>query len=356
MQADPSRPARGPFGTGPDTLVSVQYLRALAALMVLVTHGVGPAGGPVQALGAGVDLFFLISGFIMIVTTGEQTTPRTFMIRRIVRVVPLYWLLTLLAVLTARYIPMFHYPIAWWQALASFLFVPVASAWNPEMARPVIGLGWTLNHEMQFYALFAAALFLPCRWLPWVVGGTICLLVAAGIVLAPSSPAAAFWLDPVKLEFVAGIVVAVAWQRRVRLARLAAIFALLGALGIGLLAAGLLGVPGNPQRPLLMGLFVPVLCLALWLEQTGRLPRWRWAMLLGDASYSIYLCQFFVLLAFAGLELRLGAPPMLRLPFVLAGGIALGLVVHFAFERPVHRALLERLRIGRAGSTSLAPA
>ena len=86
------------------TIISIQILRAFAALLVVFHHaryqiqdfevffhgGIWPFGQ------AGVDIFFVISGFIMWVTTHDRrTTPLRFMTNRIVRIVPLYWLLTL---------------------------------------------------------------------------------------------------------------------------------------------------------------------------------------------------------------------------------------------------------------------
>src|SRR5262245_20527151 len=84
-------------------IVSIQYLRAAAALMVVFFHAEGMAAeyfniGCLPSFGAvGVDIFFIISGFIMWVTTApERTTASSFIVNRIVRIVPLYWLVTLL--------------------------------------------------------------------------------------------------------------------------------------------------------------------------------------------------------------------------------------------------------------------
>jgi len=91
---------------------SIQYLRALAALMVVWVHSLYMIPGVAEEFnapnfgGAGVDLFFVISGFIMVVTTAEKdVTPMEFFCRRIVRVVPLYWLATLAMIAGAAISP-----------------------------------------------------------------------------------------------------------------------------------------------------------------------------------------------------------------------------------------------------------
>ena len=102
----------------PKTLFGVQYLRGIAATMVAYYHMIGqlPSLSPYvekyllgyPSLASGVDLFFVISGFIMLLTT-QKTTPVEFVLRRIIRVVPLYWLLTTLIVAIDLWLPkLFH--------------------------------------------------------------------------------------------------------------------------------------------------------------------------------------------------------------------------------------------------------
>lgn len=116
---------------------------------------------------SGVDLFFVISGFIVVVTTaGVDTKPFDFWRRRIVRVVPLYWLLTLLMVTVALIAPgLFKtLKVAPETVLQSLLFIPHFSQSFSGVVWPLLVPGWTLNFEMFFYALFGLALILPPRY------------------------------------------------------------------------------------------------------------------------------------------------------------------------------------------------
>jgi exopolysaccharide production protein ExoZ len=206
-----------------DLIRPIQYLRAVAALMVVWLHALYIIPGAAAQLnvpnfgGAGVDLFFVISGFIMVVTTAaKDVTPTEFLRRRIVRVVPLYWLLTLAVIALAAYKDSFRnlgYPPV---AIAkSLLFVPYTSIpGQPGSVWPIALLGWTLNFEMFFYALFAISLAAPRRLrLPGLVL-TLGSLVVIGRLFGPfTEPLALVYTSPLLLEFVAGMILAHGWLR-----------------------------------------------------------------------------------------------------------------------------------------------
>ena len=167
------------------TINSVQALRGVAALMVVAFHFRGGVNGTFPGVGdrlfingpMGVDLFFLISGFITFyIANGLNAGPRSsweFMAKRICRVVPLYYIVTLLT------------PINSMQALTnigkSLLFIPLDGAQSgPAYGYATIFVGWTLNYEMLFYALAAAAIcFGPRKW------GALATIIA-GLTLAPA--------------------------------------------------------------------------------------------------------------------------------------------------------------------------
>lgn len=163
------RHGRSPRGGRVKVIFSIQSLRALAALAVVVVHAADGAAansgnrhfGEVASIGAaGVDVFFVISGFIMYVTAcSRPITPQRFLLDRFSRIVPLYWVATflLMAVLVVGKapIPDIRY------LLASLALVPV----DPL---PYLGVGWTLVYEMFFYALLAAALI----WRPRHLGAS----------------------------------------------------------------------------------------------------------------------------------------------------------------------------------------
>jgi len=160
-------------------LGSIQILRGLAALAVTIAHTNGEVSwwavnlhyeNPMPGLvtgAAGVDLFFVISGFIMVYTTAESfgtpTASGVFLLRRIIRIVPLYWIATFLFL--AYIVRIGH---SWAMegigdknVLCSFVFIACPRP-NGGYA-PALEVGWSLNYEMFFYLCFAVALLLPRR-------------------------------------------------------------------------------------------------------------------------------------------------------------------------------------------------
>jgi exopolysaccharide production protein ExoZ len=293
----------------------LQALRAIAALAVVAGHtgdyllaqnGTIPAAlawihGP-----AGVDLFFVISGFVMTISSGrllQKANPaRIFLWRRILRIVPLYWIFTTLKLVLVTAHPSLstHAKPSLWNIVSSYLFIP-SRGMNGDI-RPVIVVGWTLSFEMLFYVLFALSLLVGreriegggrrglVRFLVVSVG----LVALLGLFRTDSWPAWTAFADPIVLEFLAGVGIA-------RLA-LRGCFPGKGVsmalVGMGV-AALILLLPGGSiltTRALVWGVPAGMIVLGLVaLESTivGALP--KWLLLLGDASYSIYLVQTFVL-------------------------------------------------------------
>jgi exopolysaccharide production protein ExoZ len=206
----------------------VQYLRGIAAMMVVWAHSMVqvsatptfirlPDFGPY-----GVDVFFVISGFIMLVTTWDKPmTPREFIWHRIRRVVPLYWLATLLMVGISMVAPELFKTLKWdvLSLLKSLFFVPYDSLSFPGSTFPLLVPGWTLNYEMFFYALFAISMFLgkPLR-LP-LLAGTLIVLVADGYVFHPGNVMARVYTDQRLLEFGAGMILGRIWVIRKHMRR-----------------------------------------------------------------------------------------------------------------------------------------
>src|SRR5437868_1125904 len=192
------------------TIVSVQALRAIAALAVALCHfnvvSVWLAGlnGPflLGQLASGVDLFFVISGFVMVYSCGDLYAVNggavTFLTRRAARVVPLYWLATLVAV------PLMSLPSDWGSLVGSFLFFPFRAAAGNIL--PVYGVGWTLNFEMYFYALFSVVIFLRRTIAVPVLCIILCAIVLLGHLLQPTLARLQFWSDPIILEFGFGMI------------------------------------------------------------------------------------------------------------------------------------------------------
>ena len=131
---------------------------------------------------AGVDLFFVISGFVMVYASermfGRAGGQLQFITRRLIRIVPLYWLVTPLYLVMALAIPAFEKSYSVASVVASYLFIPWPRL--DGIMQPLVGQGWTLNYEMFFYAIFAAAILAPRR---------IAVALASGVLIVAVGPA-----------------------------------------------------------------------------------------------------------------------------------------------------------------------
>lgn len=357
-------------------LESVQVLRAVAAMAVVIGHIIGlaamegPSIGwsferPMFASGAGVDLFFLISGFIMVVASGRLFAQRgaagEFLLRRLVRIVPLYWTMTLLNLPIVFFFAS-HEPPSALGVATSFLFFPFDTAGlNNGFAFPVLDLGWTLNYEMFFYLLFALFIGWSRERCVMAVCAVLTAFVILGAFIDPSIVPLHFWSRPIVLEFGAGMVVALLLRRgalafppAVRIALVAASLAWLVIDPMSRSVPGL--VPNDFGR--VIGWGVPS-ALTLVAAISGPVPLsgsfGRAAVRVGDASYALYLTHPFVVRA--GIMFLRKVPvgpaigPVAFIVVMVVASVVAAIAVHLLFERPVTDWLVERLRRLRAPIT-----
>jgi peptidoglycan/LPS O-acetylase OafA/YrhL len=140
-------------------LIGIQYARALAAMMVVVFHlepqflRMGFAPPMWSGLAAGVDIFFVISGLIMWLTTCDRTiSPLAFLGRRMARIVPLYWMATSVMVVLMLFVPsaiqtgrfdlshvVASFAFVAWQNPATGVYEPVAAGGGPLRRAGVAG-------------------------------------------------------------------------------------------------------------------------------------------------------------------------------------------------------------------------
>lgn len=275
-----------------EQIVSLQYLRAVAALLVVFHHVRNPNNGLFNPIAdwnfgqAGVDMFFLISGYIMY-SVARTDRPIRFLRRRIIRIVPLYWVATLflcfqVAIGFPGVLPTSE------QLLRSLLFIPQYHPQNTSEIWPFLVPGWTLQYEMYFYAMFAIGLAFRRPLAVTLLIGAIMILV--GQIGAGTKGSAVFtaYTSPIITEFFQGMLIALVHQRRSLAAYWLALPLGIAALLIfGNIDAPRLLVWGLPSTLILIG------CLAL--EDANRMPTLPLFKVLGDASYSIYLSHAFVL-------------------------------------------------------------
>jgi peptidoglycan/LPS O-acetylase OafA/YrhL len=351
-----------PKARSADTLLSIQALRAVAALSVLELHitgnisnRLGITGSSIDTLigAAGVDLFFIISGFIMVYASeplfGRPEGPQIFFLRRFIRIAPLYWAVSAIFVVFFLVAPNgFKATIAASNTsigtiISSFMFLPFP---RPDGTMfPLLSLGWTLNYEVFFYVIFAGAVILPRERAVAAVGILFVLIVAAGRLLPFPQPFA-YWSDPIIFEFCFGMILALAYLNGIRLSP-AVSYGLVGGAIVALAATAFRGID-LPWRTVEWGLPATALLGGFVLSRRAGKPGivGRSFLFLGNASYSLYLLHPIVFIV-AGRILfnRIGSSggPWAWAALLLALSLTAAALCYLFFEKPVTRALHRRL-------------
>lgn len=337
-------------------IYSIQVLRAFAAFMVAIHHvqpdaalvargaGLGFVRSDLLPWMAGVDIFFVVSGFIMVHASqdlfGRKGGAGLFLKRRLARIVPLYWAMTTLFLLVGLAIPavLNSGTPGFGQILGSYLFWPVVS--TQGMVQPVYSLGWTLNYEMLFYVLFSAGLLLPRRWALPAIVFALALLVASESLRGPLPLPFGFWGQPIVLEFAAGMGIALLRQRGLRLDGALRIAVATAGAALLVAAAHIPGADGPWSSVLWRGGAAVLLMLAAGCGRDGIVPAPPVKALaaVGDASYALYLVHPFVIRGMREFMLRLGLhSPALYITLALAGSVVASLLLYRFFEKPATR-------------------
>jgi exopolysaccharide production protein ExoZ len=320
-------------------ILGIQYLRAIAALMVVFHHSrnfFGSHGHDLTSVGAaGVDIFFVISGFVMAHSTrnfdnhGRLAIQAShFLQNRIVRIVPLYWLALL------------------WQAkdeiingavtlglIGDFFFIPRFLPPKFVNIWPILVPGWTLNYEMFFYVLFGIAMLMGKS--RYAVLTTVFITLATfGLFIHSNNAPVRFYTSPLLLEFLFGIVLYKARDYYTGLiSRNTAIMVLI--LGFALLAMR------SPYLGRFLADGIPAVFIvgsAIIVFENKRLPMLQ---LMGDASYSIYITHLFALKYAVQLAhlFKLNDPSPVNMVLALIMQIIIativGVIVHKIIEKPV---------------------
>lgn len=329
------------------TLDALQIMRAIGAVLVVFDHCLGSLQRNAGATGleplawalgnVGVYLFFVVSGFVMIYAHGQDFgvagSPARFALRRIGRVLPTYWLFTMLAIINVSIVK--HKSLSSSDIVASLLFIPYHG--DQFFGQPVLGQGWTLNYEMLFYLIFGISTFFRSGL--WMVFGFFGGLVTAGLIgaFAPDT-IMHFWASPITLFFLAGIVLGLLrdrWTWRISCRQALAFTALLVPLAV---ASHLLG--GNHLvTHMTTGLLVIAAVTASVLSRPARPGRFaRIARELGDATYSTYLAHTFLVGGLSRMVTRPdGGLPALTSMLLIGAVVSIGagIVICHCIERPL---------------------
>src|ERR1044072_6327459 len=210
---DPAKQPQAPRPGGSGVLMSIQALRGIATFVVILAHIQLYVAGKMNlpdllpfngVVGAAVDSFFVVSGFIMVYASerlfGQPGGTRIFFLRRLARILPMYWVTTTFVVI---------------YLIASYFFIPTT---RPDgWGTPVHGVAWTLNYEMFFYMLFGCFVFLSRRRMVLVLSTIFIALVLAALAFGPFPNPWAFWSYALILEFVLGMVLALLYRDGLRI-------------------------------------------------------------------------------------------------------------------------------------------
>jgi len=345
---------------GESQLLGIQVLRGFAAMAVTFHHALQESLAAAAGYkspdflttsgAAGVDVFFVISGFIMMFTTfspqREVRSPSEFLINRFVRIYPIYWVF--LSVLLA----------IWSVGLYKTLGLTPDSVIRAASLLPtnhlLLSVSWTLVYEIYFYLIFALTLIFRSMsmTLGLTIAGIVCGLVFGGF--APDIATQRFLANPVALEFCFGLALGALVLKGVTF-RMPGWLAW-GAVAIMIAAPAFLVYPSTSglegiTRVIAWGApaFIIVAASLHWRIGAGRIDNlWR---LLGDASYSIYLCHPFVMMIYGRLlRDHEGLSAMIQWPIVVivtALSAAVGVAVHRVIEKPLLGALQNAVRATR---------
>jgi len=330
-------------------LYRLQKIRAFAAQAVIIFHAFefvkSSSDMDLPHLYVGkfvLDIFFVMSGLIMVYATNPNETASGFFIRRVARVFPLYWGATLLCVLVTMAVPwMFtNTDLSPWAIFTSFAYIP-----DRDVAgniQPILFVGWSLNMEMAFYSLYALSLLLPKRWQLPVLMSTLTVIAAACAWLLPKNVLTEFYGSQYLVEFAAGCAIGIAlrnprvgeWVKRTPMWPVAllstAVFVLASVympkhwFGITMISAGCTGLMFSAAAADLF-----------------RKPAKKdISVLIGDATYSAYILHPFLIPPFGIIALKLmgetGVMVFVYTSMCVIVATLISLVTYLYYEMPMN--------------------
>ncbi|WP_108983914.1 acyltransferase family protein [Candidatus Phycosocius bacilliformis] len=334
-------------------LSSIQSLRGMAAIMVAIAHlhavenhlGGSPLlGGWALAGFGGVDLFFVISGFVMVWVTradqGKASALPGFWFSRALRIYPLWWL-----VLSAL--------VAVWMVKPDWVYQSHASSpelWKsyfliPDRDLPLHAVGWTLIHELYFYGVFGLLLMLPRRWFAAGLAIWTIICAAAAVILPrPDNPFLAVIRHPLTLEFALGAGIGLLVVRGVRpaanlLIQIGLIWLFISAVAVRSTAADFFAQEW--PRVFAFGLPSALLVWGCAGRELAGIESRGWQAKLGDWSYALYLIHVPVFAAVGRLAAPFAQPGPLDNLILLMVGLATAIlaafILHAGFDQPIQK-------------------
>lgn len=346
--------------TRSNTLYTIELARGMACLVILALHAIlfgqdryhlnfPDSAAYSKFLMGGVDLFFIISGFLMVHTTRDNASrnAKDFLLKRFIRIYPAYWLVLL------TLLPVFFFKPEWAffgqgekpSLLFSFLLLP-------QQTPPILSIAWTLVFEIYFYLVFAATLFLnPIKQL---LALTIFFMgcVFTGLFFETDHYLFRFITSDSLLEFLAGMLLASLWPFFPKLKIMIPVFLFL------LFGWLVLHAEHGPTRFINLGIpAILFFIVLLFIEKTRIKQPEKCAAFIGGISYALYLVHVPIiaglpkLLPLIGLSVQ---PALLLCCAITLAGIG-AVVVHYWYERPVQHRLKRFFNLKTKTTNSVMP-
>lgn len=354
-------------------LDSIQFLRAVAATLVVYAHSIDLSqqyGKSAQEgfhylsdVGCiGVDLFFVISGFIITYVAGKYTGAREgvkFLQKRFYRINPIYYVATAVFVFTIMirfWMVNRNYDVTSDQFIGSLIDTVLILPLSPDSFAPLLMIGWTLTFEWLFYILFFVAILAKVRRKILLLSALIAVLIVLGFIFKPQDLRLTILTNAIMLEFLLGVLICQLFRQVKKVPVLLSATLLLAGIAwyvylvfdtnpliaaIGPVLTGSLSMDrflhwGIPSSFIFAG--------CVFLERSGK-GSWLWSnklsRLVGDASYSIYLVHF---TAFSLLNILYGKvgfflPPDLSIFFHVAVALGVSIAFYWWVEKPLLKLL-----------------
>ncbi|WP_164857317.1 acyltransferase family protein [Sphingomonas crocodyli] len=335
-------------------IAGLQILRAFAAIIVVAHHALEESRGAAGTFSpdwlatsgaAGVDIFFVISGFIMMLTTFSDPTkitkPTIFLLKRSIRIYPLYWICCALVLLA--------------HSFGLFKSLVIGGLLNPLLLVPsknlIIGVSWTLIYEMYFYVIFAIMLISKPSSLQMATRCTIAIFILYLFsFLMPDSTLQRFLNKPITLEFCMGL-----WLGRYAIVNEVQIPIWVAASSIIAIVAAPVFVPhgttsGLPDVQRVAAWGIPSVLLVAYSISfaEARSGISRFGVILGSASYALYLTHPFIMTAYAAIlkrSIKISSfNQILPVIMVIIISAIISIFIHYYLEKPLTARLSSVIR------------
>lgn len=345
----------------PKTLQSIHFLRGLASVLVVLIHALGSVAlkfpghqnvfprsyqDYLYVCSSAVDFFFLISGFTMFYVYakdfGKPFAWLDFLVRRAIRIVPMYWLISMLIAAVLLISPALFSTLKFQlrHAIESFFFIPTINSAGENF--PMLNVGWTLSYEMYFYVLFGLAMLRTVRFALWTMGILFFASLLAGHASAYDSPTLNVLFNELVMEFFLGGLAGYLALRGRRL-QVPTAWILVAA---GISAFALQFVAGEWPMGRLFTRGLPAFCILVGLvslEVHARFTSPQWLLRIGDECYSLYLSHSIILALFFKMVVALGlirwVPADAFVPVAVLVAIMGARFTYTSVEKPLTRRL-----------------